>query len=592
MSPANETSDDATQCVSKAATGTRPRRRPIFVCAVLLSAFTFPAAVPSRAQPTVQKPQLQTPEKARRLELVADRETVSLCPGEPSSVRLAVKGDFGERGQLTHEWRASGGNVKGDARGAVWELSGLKAGTYTTTLTVKLFTQPGTAAPSELLARGSQSVKVERCQAPEHDRPAQTVSSTPAASPSPSPSPAALAVATPQTTPPTPSGTPDTGSMLFGGNWLIALVPAALGALALLAGKFLFSGAKGRYWGRFSDTTLPTAASSTSTVNAPEHEGAAVIFGGQKKTDVVHCTVFAPLRVAPGEQFFVQVFAHLARQAKQAAEKAARADAVARERGSRSLVEKVERGTLLTFTLEAPGLNVNESHRRGESLVWRGVPESVQFAVDVPEGFATPRPVRCTARILSGEARAPVGHIMFMLDVVTAAAPPQPPLAETSAPSLPPQTVKRYTHAFISYCSKDRLKVMPIYLGKRTEWRKAGITDFFDRKDIGAGEVWNEEIRKNLDQCDLFVLFWSSSARGSEGVAREIAYALGRKTGDEGQPPTFDPLSLELPVPRPLPTGLESLNFDDPLLYFIRAEEAIREEEDASRPRPDGGAGT
>jgi hypothetical protein len=148
--------------------------------------------------------------------------------------------------------------------------------------------------------------------------------------------------------------------------------------------------------------------------------------------------------------------------------------------------------------------------------------------------------------------------------------------------------VKRYTHAFVSYCSKDRDKVLPIYLGKRTEWRKAGITDFFDRKDIAAGAGWREEIQKNLDRCDLFVLFWSTSAMCSEEVGKEIAYALARKGSDEWNPPTFDPLSIELPVPRPLPAGLESLNFDDPLLYFIKAEEASGAERDATRPRPGG----
>jgi hypothetical protein len=174
---------------------------------------------------------------------------------------------------------------------------------------------------------------------------------------------------------------------------------------------------------------------------------------------------------------------------------------------------------------------------------------------------------------------------MFMLDAVATSAPGP---ASSGAPSPPPQTVKRYTHAFVSYCSKDRDKILPIYLGKRTEWRKAGITDFFDRKDIGSGAGWDEEIRKNIDRCDLFVLFWSSSAQCSAGVGKEIAYALARKGGDEWNSPTFDPLSIEVPVPQPLPAGLESLNFDDPLLYFIKAEEAIRESENP--PRPGGAA--
>lgn len=126
--------------------------------------------------------------------------------------------------------------------------------------------------------------------------------------------------------------------------------------------------------------------------------------------------------------------------------------------------------------------------------------------------------------------------------------------------------------------SKDRRKILPIYVGKRTEWRKSGITDFFDRKNIGAGEDWNEVIQENLDRCDLFVLFWSSAARDSEEVRREINYALTRKIAGQPQPPDFDPLTIELPIPPPVPEGLESLNFDDELLYLIKAEEALEAE--------------
>ncbi|MFL6335603.1 MAG: toll/interleukin-1 receptor domain-containing protein [Pyrinomonadaceae bacterium] len=405
---------------------------------------------------------------------------------------------------------------------------------------------------------------------------------TPTVSPSPSPIPVVVAGVTPETTSPTPtpapSATPNAPETRFGGRWLIPLaIIAALGAGAFIAAK-LFSS----QLGDFLKSTF-----SGSTAGQFKREGAAaVVYGGLKqKADVVHCTVYAPPRVAPGDMFIVQVFAHLAKQAKRLAEQAARADATARDHGSKPLQGEVERGTLLTFTLEAPGLKVDEVHRQGETLVWRGEPESVQFAVDVPEEHAAAKPTRCTVRIYSGEARAPVGHIMFMLDVAATSAP----AASANLPSPPPQTLKRYTHAFISYCSKDRDKVLPIYLGKRTEWRKAGITDFFDRKDIAAGAAWRAEIQKNLDKCDLFVLFWSTSAMCSEEVGKEIAYALARKGSDEWNPPAFDPLSIELPVPRPLPAGLESLNFDDPLLYFIKAEEASGEEGDATSPRPGGG---
>ncbi|MBV9929149.1 MAG: toll/interleukin-1 receptor domain-containing protein [Acidobacteria bacterium] len=407
--------------------------------------------------------------------------------------------------------------------------------------------------------------------------PKTTMTPSPTTTPTALPSPSPLAglttspEASPTTPPPPPVGTPDVQGARGYWSWLFSLVVAAA-ALALLAATLFLL--KGQYWRAMR---APAGTDSASTAGEFKREGtAAVVYGGLKKrSDVVHCTAFAPQRLRPGDKFFVQIFAHLARQAKQAAEKAAKADPAAVDRGSRPLNEEVERGTLLTFKLETPGLRLDEAHERGESLVWRGAPESVQFAVDVPEDFAAPKSVRCTARIYSGEARAPVGHIMFMLDVAAAS---ENVAAAAHAPAPPPQQVRRYTHAFISYCSKDRPKVLPIYLGKRTEWRKAGITDFFDRKDIVAGDSWSEEIRKNLDRCDLFVLFWSSAAQRSAEVGKEVAHAVARKRGDEWSPPAIDPLSIELPVPQPIPAGLESLNFDDPTLYFLKAEEAIRGE--------------
>lgn len=419
--------------------------------------------------------------------------------------------------------------------------------------------------------------------------PTQTPTVTPTASPFSShsggqtSSPEASPTASPS---PSPPGTPDAQGTRGDGRLLVALsVVAALGAGALLAAK-LFSAQLSQFFNDSPGTSAPPEPGSPLTEGALRREGAAaVVFGGlQKEGDVVHCTVFAPPRVAPGDQFIVQVFAHLAKQARQLAGLAARTDAAALDHGSQPLKGTVERGTLLTFTLEMPGLKVDGAHSRGESLVWRGAPESVQFAVDVPEDYVPAKAIRCSVRIYSGEARAPVGHIMFMLDVAAV------PAATSATLTPPPQAVKRYTHAFVSYCSKDRSKILPIYLGKRTEWRKAGITDFFDRKDIGAGAGWNEEIQKNLDRCDLFVLFWSTSAMCSQEVGKEIAYALARKGGDDWNPPTFDPLSIELPVPQPLPDGLKSLNFDDALLYFIKADEALREEGGAPRPRPGDGA--
>jgi TIR domain-containing protein len=583
----------------------------IFASAPAPAALTSFAQVPTQRTPSPLKqiPPRQPPETPPRESPSCRNVNVSVgCPSpvfDGQTVTFFVdknKTDIPDNVPRTYAWSFSAGKPisRTDTPSAEVDTTGLSGKTIRVTLVLGVYglkcadscvmvvqPPPITAPPTPTLTPTPTQSPTQTPTLTPTLTPTPSPSATPTASPSPSPTPVTLAVATPQ--PPTPTDTPhppeDGGTRL---PLLPLAVFAALGASALLAAKFFFSHMTGSSSGTLSDTALPTDTGSPSTADEFKHEGAeAVVFGGQKRTDEVHCTAFAPPRVAPGDKFILQVFAHLERQAKQAAEKAAKTDAATIDHGSQPLKEEVERGTLLTFKLEAPGLKVDKAHRRGESLVWRGKPESVQFAVDVPEEHAAPESVRCMVRIYTGEAKAPIGHLIFMLDIVNAATVAAE--TATAAPASPPQTLKRYKHAFVSYCSTDRLKILPIYLGKRTEWQKAGITDFFDRKDIPAGADWNEEIQKNLDRCDLFVLFWSEAAKGSEGVSREIEYALARKGSDKWNPPTFDPLTIELPVPKPLPEGLESLNFDDALLYLIKAEEALEAEREAPHVRPEDG---
>jgi hypothetical protein len=274
----------------------------------------------------------------------------------------------------------------------------------------------------------------------------------------------------------------------------------------------------------------------------------------------------------------VQVFAHLAEHAEQLAALAAKADPEALDRGSTTLSKPIKRETKITFVLEMPGLEVPEPK---QSLVWRGIIDHVQFAVDVPEGCKAQN-LRGVVRIYYGQERAPIGRIMFMFKIAEAGAPAPPAV---SIPSPPPQEALKYTHAFISYCSQDRRQVLLGLRGLRKGWKLAGITYFIDLQDIKSGEYWREVIKLNLDKCDLFVLFWSSAAKGSEEVMKEVNYALARRSGNDKALPDFEPYTIELPVPEPLPEGLESRHFGDDLLYFIKAEETL----EAERAAPDVG---
>lgn len=388
---------------------------------------------------------------------------------------------------------------------------------------------------------------------------------TPRPTPQPTPTPPTpTATPTPPSTEPTPppsddgteipQPTPrDTPLAIDSRFWWL---PVGLILLAAVAAEYIYRHLGG---GR-----LPGGAAESS------HAAAAT----QESGDEVHCTVFAPEQAAPGDPIVVQVFAHLEGQVGELAGLAAKTGDEQCDRGSVQLDERVARDTKLTFRLEMRGLNVEEPE---QSLVWRGKVASVCFGVDVPEDFK-PGNVRGTVKISYDDA--PVGRIMFILKVAAAGAG-QAPAAQPAAPAR--QEVVMYKRAFVSYSSADRLEVLERMHGLERGLKKAGITCFMDKQDIAPGEQWNERLRREIDACDHFYLFWSSNAMKSEGVREEINYALARKGADEHRPPFFEPFTIELPLPQPLPKGLESLHFVEPILYEIKAEEAIKAETAARR---------
>jgi len=270
--------------------------------------------------------------------------------------------------------------------------------------------------------------------------------------------------------------------------------------------------------------------------------------------DPVDCTVFAPPRAAAGDAVFVQVFAHRPDQAAVAEQLAGLFDDQAEKRGFKSLEIEIVRGSKMTFHLVLPGLAIDEAVQH---LVWQGRAESVQFAATVP---ATCKPSAVIGTLTVSQDGVPIGHIKFKLAVTASG------LEATPVRNEPAGTgVARYGKAFISYASADRNEVL-----KRVQMlRHVGIEFFQDLLDLEPGDRWEQQLYRHIDESDLFLLFWSSSARKSTWVLKEIQYALKRKAGDELAKPEIAPVILEGPPPPPPPDELAHLHFNDYLTYFI-----------------------
>ena len=268
--------------------------------------------------------------------------------------------------------------------------------------------------------------------------------------------------------------------------------------------------------------------------------------------DTVECTVFAPPTAAPGDSILVQVFAHLPDQADDARAIAMELDTDARRRTFQTLQAQIPPGGRLQFELGMPGLEVDDPVA---SLVWHRRAETVQFGVCIPLD-ASEGTVIGTLEI--SHDGAPVGHVKFKLAVDSG----------TTVVASEPQgeSARRYTAAFISYASEDREQVLA-----RVQLLSAvGIRYFQDLLSLEPGDRWEQKLELGIDECDLFLLFWSSEAKRSEWVRREVRYALGRSGGHELLPPEIRPVILEgPPIVEPW-EELAHLHFNDRLLYVMR----------------------
>ena len=92
---------------------------------------------------------------------------------------------------------------------------------------------------------------------------------------------------------------------------------------------------------------------------------------------------------------------------------------------------------------------------------------------------------------------------------------------------------------------------------------------------LSPGERWERRLFAEIDNCDVFLLFWSHHAKQSEWVIREAKYALQRaKVAPEDQPLEITPIVLEVPSPLP-PESLKDIHFNDKIRYIIFAEESV-----------------
>ncbi|WP_375472768.1 toll/interleukin-1 receptor domain-containing protein [uncultured Nostoc sp.] len=269
--------------------------------------------------------------------------------------------------------------------------------------------------------------------------------------------------------------------------------------------------------------------------------------------DLVDCSVFSPSSATPGDMFLIQVFVHLPEQIEFAKQNAQQFDPDAKQLGARSLGLPIKRGSELTFNLSIPKLEVDDPIQK---LSWNGRADSIQFGVTVPADI-TQKTVIGTVTV--SQNTIPLGHLKFKLSIIPSAS------STSKDPQLVGEVARHYRKAFVSYSSKDRIEVLKRVQGLAV----SGITVFQDILNLEPGDRWEQELYRNIDECDLFLLFWSTAAKESPWVLKEILYALERQGSDGLRSPEIIPVIIEGPPPVPPPPELQNLHFNDKLLYLM-----------------------
>ncbi len=270
-------------------------------------------------------------------------------------------------------------------------------------------------------------------------------------------------------------------------------------------------------------------------------------------SDTVACSVFAPRKARRGSNIMVQVFAHLEEDEATVKALASEFDEKTQRLGLKRLDQEVERNSKLVFCISLPGLQVDESI---QELIWRGSPESVQFGVQIPKDFTADQIV---GTVYVTQNSVPFGHLKFLIQIENAEA------AQDKEPPEAANTWKRYQYAFISYASPDRPEVL-----KRVQMLARLHIDFFqDLLTLEPGDRWEQQLYKNIDRCDVFFLFWSTAARDSKWVMKEVRYALDRRRADKFAAPEIVPVIIEGPPPVSPPEELRDIHFNDVFIYFL-----------------------
>lgn len=262
----------------------------------------------------------------------------------------------------------------------------------------------------------------------------------------------------------------------------------------------------------------------------------------------VDFSVVAPDEVRPGKSSVIDLLMYtrsqrgiVKRTVEQAKEKSSEA---VRSVSSVS----VRQGSRVTALLFSDDIGITEGE---QTLTWNGDALDFRFRVAPPEDYAKKQIDYGCSVLFDG---IQITRLYFTIAV-------------NSRKKAAVRFVRRDCRkAFVSYSHKDRLRVAEQL--RVIQQTAPKLRFWMDNQSMTAGDVWRSAIASAIKGADVFLLFWSVSARDSSEVRKEWEYALRleqsakrkRKNGAR----FISPVPLDSPSVCPPPEELGDLHFGDP----------------------------
>lgn len=293
----------------------------------------------------------------------------------------------------------------------------------------------------------------------------------------------------------------------------------------------------------------PDFISMSNPMPAPPH---AVIHAKKRATeqstkvkpvrvDKVSFSALAPEKAEKGTYSTVSVYMYTKSQRK-VVDKAIKAAKQAVSETTKGGF-KVGRGNEVTIELHSDDVKVKDNR---ETRVWNGGSETFDFMFYLPEDYGK-KQIAFTCYVYFN------GVQITRLNFVVA-------LKSAGKRALIKVKRRDHRHIFVSYCGKDRQRVIAQLLAIQEIAPR--MTFWMDKYSLQTGDNWRKEIKKAIDNADSLFLFWSMFARESSEVEKEWRYALSSRGIRFITPVPLDPVNLCLP-----PEELSSCHFDHSSFY-------------------------